>query len=268
MHELLDFLLRHGYSVLALWVFAEQVGLPIPSLPLMLAAGALSGSGRMNLFACLLSSVFGALLADNLWYQLGRRRGIKVLQWLCRISLEPDSCVRRTEGIFERNGARSLIFAKFVPGLSAVTTPLAGIFHMRPRRFFLFDSLGALLWVGSYLGAGYLFSTEIERIAERASFLGGWLVVLLAAGFAAYIIIKFVARQKFLRGVRIARISPQELKEKLDAGEELFIVDLRHSLDFEAEPELIPGAVHVDSKELSEKSELWPHDREIILYCT
>jgi hypothetical protein len=125
-----------------------------------------------------------------------------------------------------------------------------------------------LLWVGSYLGVGYLFSTEIERIAERASFLGGWLVVLLAAGFAAYILIKFVARQKFLRDVRIARISPQELKEKLDAGEELFIVDLRHSLDFEAEPELIPGAVHVDSKELSEKSELWPHDREIILYCT
>jgi membrane protein DedA with SNARE-associated domain len=268
MHELVEFLLHHGYSVLAAWVFVEQVGLPLPSLPLMLAAGALSGSGRMNLFACLLSCLLACLFADGLWYQLGRRKGIKVLQWLCRISLEPDSCVRRTEGIFEKNGARSLLFAKFVPGLGAVATPLAGIFHMRPRRFVFFDSLGALLWVSTYLGMGYLFSSQIERIAQQASTLGGWLVVLLVAGLAAYISIKFVARQRFLREVRIGRISPLELKEKIDAGEELFIVDLRHSLDFEAQPELIPGAVHLDSKELSAKGESLPRDREIILYCT
>jgi membrane protein DedA with SNARE-associated domain len=268
MHELVEFLLHHGYSVLAAWVFVEQIGLPVPSLPLMLAAGALSGSGRLNLFACLLSCLLASLLADGLWYQLGRHKGIKVLQWLCRISLEPDSCVRRTEGIFEKNGARSLLFAKFIPGLGAVATPLAGIFHMRPRRFLLFDSLGALLWVGTYLGLGFLFSSQIERIAQQAATLGGWLVVLLVAGLATYIAVKYVARQRFLREVRIGRITPSELKQKIDAGEDLYIVDLRHSLDFEAEPELIPGAVHVDSKELSEKGESLPRDREIILYCT
>src|ERR1700757_4192169 len=154
MHVILESLLHHGYLLLAAWVFLEQVGLPVPSFPILLAAGALSGMGGMDFVTALFLGVLSTVTADTIWYQLGRRKGIKVLQWLCRISLEPDSCVRRTEGIFEKNGARSLIFAKFVPGLSPVPPPLAGIFHMRPRRFLLFDSLGALLWVGSYLGVG------------------------------------------------------------------------------------------------------------------
>jgi len=268
MHELLEFVLRHGYLLVFAWVFVEQAGLPLPSLPLLLAAGALSGSNQLNIFVCLFFSVLGTLSADVIWYELGRKNGIKILQWLCRISLEPDSCVRRTEGLFELHGARSLIFAKFLPGFNAVATPLAGIIHMRPHRFLLFDGLGALLWAGTYLGLGFLFSGQIELIARNASAMGGWLVVLLAAGLAAYIFTKYVARQKFLRELRIARISVEELKRKIDSGETLAIVDLRHSLDFEADPEIIPGAIHIDSKELTEKTNLWPRDREVVLYCT
>jgi membrane protein DedA with SNARE-associated domain len=271
MHSLLEFLLHHGYLVLALWVFLEQAGLPLPSSPLLLAAGAVSGfpgKEHLNFFACLFLAVFASVLADNIWYQLGRHKGIKVLQWLCRISLEPDSCVRRTEGLFERQGAHSLLVAKFIPGLSAVATPLSGIFHMRLRRFLLFDTLGALLWVGTFLGLGYLFADQIEVIGARASQMGGSLLVLLLAVFVSYIFAKFVARQRFLRKLRISRITVDELKKKIDAGEELSIVDLRHSLDFEADPDTIPGAVHIDSKELTDKKDLLPPDREIILYCT
>lgn len=268
MHALLEFLLRHGYLVLLVWVFLEQGGLPIPSSPLLLAAGALAGTGRLNLALCLTSCVLATVLADTIWYQLGRHQGIKVLQWLCRISIEPDSCVRRTEGLFERQGARSLLIAKFLPGLSAVATPLAGIFRMKLRRFLLFDALGALLWAGTFLGLGYLFADQIEKIAAHAAALGGWLFLLLASAFALYLFSKFVARQKFLRELRISRITVDELKQKIDAGESLSIVDLRHSLDFEAEPETIPGAVHFDSQELTEKNDLLPLDREIILYCT
>jgi len=271
MHALLQFLLHHGYLILVLWVFLEQAGLPLPSTPLLLAAGALSGtSGRdhLNFFACLFLAVFASVLADNIWYQLGHRQGIKVLQWLCRISLEPDSCVRRTEGLFERQGARSLLIAKFIPGLSAVATPLAGIFHMRLRRFLLFDALGSLLWAGAFLGLGYLFAGQIDQIGVLASQMGGSVLVLIIAIFASYIFAKLVARQRFLRKLRISRITVDELKHKIDAGEELSIVDLRHSLDFEADPETIPGAVHIDSKALSEKNDLLPQDREIILYCT
>ena len=268
MSTILDTLLRHGYLFLAAWVFVEQAGLPLPSLPILLAAGALCGTGRMNFAAALLCGVLATVVPDILWYELGRRKGIKVVQWLCRISLEPDSCVRRTEGLFEKQGARSLLFAKFLPGLNAVATPLAGIFQMRLRKFLLFDVAGASLWVGTYLGLGYLFSGQIERIAQHAAALGGWLLVLLASALAAYIVSKFLSRQKFIRNLRVSRISVEELKEKIDAGEELSIVDLRHALDFEASPETIPGAIHLDSRALTEKSETLPRDREVVLYCT
>lgn len=268
MHRTVEFLLHHGYVVLLAWVFAEQTGVPVPSIPLLLAAGALAGSHQLNLFASLFIVTFAAVSADSLWYQLGRRKGIKVLQFLCKITIEPDSCVRRTEGVFSRQGARSLILAKFLPGLSTVAPPLAGIFHMRPRRFLLFDAAGSFLWASTFLGLGYVFSGQIERIAEHAASLGGWLVVILVGALASYLGYKFVARKRFLRELRIARITVEELKSKLDAGEDLAIVDLRHSMDFEADPETIPGAFRVDAKELEEKNELLPRDREIILYCT
>ena len=268
MHGILEFLLRHGYLVLLAWVFAEQGGLPIPSIPLLLAAGALAGAGHLNLVVALLCCLVAAISADTIWYQLGKTQGIKVLQFLCRISLEPDSCVRRTEGLFEKQGARSLLFAKFLPGLNTVATPLAGIFHMRLRKFLLFDALGSLLWAGSFLGVGYIFSGEIERIAEYAGRLGSGLFIILVGTLAAYILYKYVARQNFLRDLRVSRISVEELKQKLDDGEELAIVDLRHSLDFEADPETIPGAFRMDSSELQEETDRLPHDREVILYCT
>jgi membrane protein DedA with SNARE-associated domain len=268
MHSTLEFLLRHGYVVLLGWVFAEQMGLPVPSLPLLLTAGALAGSGRLNFLFALSVSVLAAVSADSIWYTLGRFKGIKVLQFLCKISLEPDSCVRRTEGIFSKQGARSLLLAKFLPGLGAVAPPLAGIFHMRPRRFLLFDGCGSVIWAGAYLGLGYVFSNQIERLIDHALQLGSWLLVLVIALLGGYITYKFIARQRFLRELRIARITVAELKRKIDDGEELVIVDLRHSLDFEADPETIPGAFRMDAKELEEKNDRLPRDREVILYCT
>ena len=268
MHSALEFLLHHGYVVLLGWVFAEQIGVPIPSLPILLAAGALAGSGQFSFAASLMLSVSASLAADSIWYVLGRVQGIKILQLLCKISLEPDSCVRRTQGIFSKQGARSLLVAKFVPALGTVAPPLAGIFHMRPTRFLLFDAFGATLWAATYLGAGFVFSGEIEKVAEYAAHLGGGLFVLLLGALALYIAYKFIARQRFLRELRIARIDVDELKEKLDAGENVVIVDLRHSVDFEADPETIPGAFRMDAKELEETDDRLPRDRDIILYCT
>lgn len=268
MHNTLEFLLRHGYAVLLAWVFAEQIGVPVPSIPLLLAAGALAGTARLNFFAALSLCLLAAICADSIWYTLGRLKGIKIVQFICKVSLQPDSCVRRTEGAFAKSGARSLLIAKFVPGLSTVAPPLAGIFLMRLPRFLMFDACGALLWAGTYLGIGYVFSGEIERIAEYGLRLGRGLVLVLLGALACYIAYKFIARQRFLRELRIGRITPDELKRKIDAGEDLVIVDLRHSMDFEAYPETIPGAFRMDAKELEQKDNRLPHDREVILYCT
>src|ERR1700692_573463 len=168
MHSALEFLLHHGYVVLLGWVFAEQIGVPVPSLPILLAAGALAGSGQFSFTGSLLLAVAASLTADSIWYMLGRVKGIKILQLLCKILLDPDSCVRRTEGVFSRQGARSLIFAKFLPGVGAVAPPLAGVFHMRVARFMMFDLMGTLLWAGTFLGAGFIFSGQIEEIAAHS----------------------------------------------------------------------------------------------------
>ncbi len=267
MQETLDFLTRHGYAVLFLWVFTEQAGVPLPAAPALLAAGALAGAGRLSLAGVVAVALLAAMAADSLWYEIGRRRGGRVLNSLCRISLEPDSCVRRTEETFARHGARSLLVAKFVPGLSTVAPPLAGIFRMRFGRFLLFNTAGTLIWVGGFAGAGYAFGGQIERLAAGASGMGTWLFAALVGALVAYVLGKYVQRRRFIATLRVARMTPEELKRRMDAGEDIVVVDLRHSLDFEAEPEKIPGALHLKPEDLEQRHEEIPRDRDVVLYC-
>ena len=146
----------------------EQAGLPVPSAPLLLAVGALSGAHKMNLGTAILFAVVGAVASDSMWYEIGRQKGIRVLQLLCRISLEPDSCVRRTQVSFSRSGPRVLLGAKFVPGLNTMAAPLAGIVRMGWPKFLFFDTVGAFALVGAFTLTGYIFSGELERVAARA----------------------------------------------------------------------------------------------------
>jgi membrane protein DedA with SNARE-associated domain/rhodanese-related sulfurtransferase len=267
MTEMLQFVVLHGYAMVFAWVFVEQAGLPVPSAPLLLAAGALSGMHQMNLGVVLALGALGCMASDSMWYEIGRLRGVRVLQFLCKISLEPDSCVRRTQISFTRNGPRVLMGAKFIPGLGAMSAPLAGIIKMGWRKFLLYDAVGALAWVGTYVLTGFIFSKQLDVVAQNAAHMGESLLVILIGGFGGYILYKYYNREKFLNKLKIARISPEELKEKLDAGEDVLVVDLRHTLDFEANPETIPGALHVDAAELEEAYEVIPRDREIVLFC-
>jgi membrane protein DedA with SNARE-associated domain/rhodanese-related sulfurtransferase len=268
MNEIIDFLVRHGYFLLFAWVLAEEAGLPLPSAPVLLAAGALAGRRLMFLPLAVTVPLLAATICDTFWYTLGRLRGVAVLRLICRISLEPDSCVRRTQISFERRGAWALVIAKFVPGLSAMMAPLAGISRMHWRRFVLLDALGALLWSSAYIATGFVFSSKLERVLAFLSFLGGGLLVLLAIALAAYIAWKWQNRRQFLRNLRIARITPEELKQRLDAREDVVIVDLRHELEFDVEPETISGAVHMDPADLEEAIDVIPRDREIVLFCS
>ena len=268
MSDTLEFVARHGYAILFVWMAAEQLGLPIPAVPLLLAAGAMAGAGRLNLGLVLLVSVAASLLADAVWYEMGRRRGARVLQFLCRVSLEPDSCVRRTEQVFGRYGVRSLVVSKFVPGLATAAPPLAGIFGMRWPLFLSLAGLGAVAYTGTFTGLGYMFSTQLEMIAERSLRLGEGLLLILGGALATYVLARFWQRRRFLRGLRMARITPGELKERLDGGEEIFIVDLRHALDVETKPHHIPGALHLSPDDLDARHPEIPRDREIVLYCT
>jgi membrane protein DedA with SNARE-associated domain/rhodanese-related sulfurtransferase len=267
LDELTQFLIRHGGLVVFAIVFAEQVGLPIPAFPILLAAGALAGAGKMNLALAIVLAFMACLMGDLLWYYLGRYRGAKVLGLLCRISLEPDSCVRRTEEFFLRHGTRSLVFAKFLPGLSTVTPALAGLFGVKVERFMLYDGLGAFLWVAAATVPGYLFSDQLESMAAQAGRLGSSVVVLLMTVVALYVAFKYVNRQRVLRELRIARISVDELKEMMDKGPQPVIVDLRPLLPAEVERISIPGALRMSVEELERRHHEIPRDRDVVLFC-
>jgi membrane protein DedA with SNARE-associated domain len=266
MNESLAFLFRYGYWLILGSVFLEALGLPLPAVPLLIAIGALSRSGEVSFVFVILISLVASGAADLIWYQLGRRFGRWVLALICSISLEPAYCVRRTEDVYVKCGVWTLLFAKFVPGLNAAAVPLAGMMKTPLPRFLLFDSLGLILWAGAYAGTGYIFSNGIERLLRYLSNVGYSflaLMLVIAGGYVAY---KYRQRKWFLKSIDVERVTPEELKSKLESKEKLVILDLRNQLDIMSDRFRIPGAFHVLPEMLGQAD--LPRHHEVVLYCT
>jgi len=259
---------RYSALILPILVVAEQIGIPLPAVPALLGVGALAAHGRASILLVIGAIAAVALPVDLVWHELGRRRGAPVLQRLCQVSLEPDVCVRRTENLFLRHGVRALLFAKFLPGLTTVMPPLAGIFGIPRLRFVLYDLGGIVLWAGFWMGVGYVFSDTIEQVALWVSALGRASVVLIGGALVGYVLLKYLRRQLFLRRLRIARISPEDLKRKLEAGEDVAILDLRSALDVAATPYAIPGSRWITAEALDAHMAEIPRDRELVVYCS
>ena len=268
MTETLQFVVQYGYALLFAWVLAEQGGLPIPATPLLLAAGALAGRGRMSFPLVVLSATAACMAADVFWYFFGKRRGAVVLNLLCRIALEPDSCVRRTETRFERWGARTLLICKFIPGLNTAAPALAGMVGVPYERFALFDFIGGLLWSLAFTLLGFIFSKQLDRVAADAHLLSGWLLFVFLGGVVAYVLYSWGERERFIRQVKGDRITPDELKHELEAGEHPVIIDLRHPLDVLTDPRTLPGALQISPEDLEARNSEITRDGEIVLFCT
>jgi membrane protein DedA with SNARE-associated domain len=259
---------RYSVVILPALVVAEQIGIPLPAVPALLIVGALAAQGRVSLWLVIVAIAVVALSVDLVWHELGRRRGARVLAGVCRLTLEPDVCVRRTQNLFLRHGVRALLVSKFLPGLTAVMPPLAGVFGVPRPRFALYDLAGVVLWAGLWAGIGYVFNEAIDAVIRRVSALGRTAGVLAVGILVAYILLKYLRRQLFLRRLRIARISPEELQRKLEAGEDVLIIDLRTTLDVAAVPWAIPGSRWIPAEALDEHLSDIPRDREIVLYCS
>ena len=268
MREIVHILTAYGYVIVFVWVFVEQIGLPIPALPLLLTAGALAWEGKINLGFTLAAALVACLAADTIWYELGKRRGSVVLNVLCKMSLEPDSCVERTRGVFDRRGLRSLLYAKFVPGLNTVAAPIAGMSRIPYSRFVTFDLVGSFFWAGASLFVGYVFSERVDAILQQSHLVGQFVAVLAVIVIVGWVVWKYDQRRRFLKSVQVARITPHELHAKMASGEELTIIDLRHPLDVLTDPRTIPGALQIRMDDLPQRAKEIPRDREIILYCT
>jgi membrane protein DedA with SNARE-associated domain/rhodanese-related sulfurtransferase len=260
-------ILRHGYLWLFLAALLERIGLPLLVTPLVIAAGAVAGLGDLSLLGIILVTVLASEIGDLIWYELGRNRGPSVLRLLCKISLEPDSCVRRSEDAFARHMTTSLISSKFVPGVGRLAGPVAGMSGMARDQFLLLNGLGSLLWALVFALVGYIPARKlpIDLLLEEAA---GWFLVLLVVALAANVIWKYVQRQRFIRSLRISRMTVDELKAAIDRGERPFVVDLRHKLEFLVNPRTVSTAIRISPDELSLRHAEIPRDREVVLYCT
>jgi membrane protein DedA with SNARE-associated domain len=261
-------ILQYGWPILFVWVFADQAGIPVPVVPLLMGAGALAGGNRLSLSLAIGLAVAASMLADLAWYGVGRRYGLRALGVLCRITLEPDSCVRRAQDIFLRHRLRAFLLAKFLPGVNPLAAGLAGAVGVGVVRFVAYDLGSAVAWAGSWTALGYLLSDVIATALDGASNLGHGAVALLGTALAAYVVIKFVKRRRFLRQLRIARIGPAEVKRQVDAGERTIIVDLRTTLEESADPYTIPGALRMTPEELEQRHLEIPRGVEIVLFCS
>lgn len=268
MQDVVAFLIKHGYALIFAFVLVDQLGVPFPAAPFLLAAGALAKSGRLDLGPAIVLAVGASMIGHLVWYEAGRRAGSKVLGFICRISLEPDSCVRQTQDLFVRYGPKSLIVASFVPGLGSIAQPLAGMSGLSLPRFLAFDLIGNILWSASFAALGYAFSEQLARAAELALQAGVWLAAALLLALVAFVGAKLRNRHKVLRELRIARITPHQLKQMLDAGEPVTVIDLRSAFDFQSDPGTIPGAIRISAEELEQAHAQIPRGQDVILYCS
>jgi len=260
----LHLVVGHPYLVLLGSGLLERVGAPLLFSPVLVAAGALAAGGHLRFDVAVWIALATCVIGDSLWYEIGRKKGDRVLSMLCRISLEPDSCVRRSKVFFEKGANRTLIFSKWLPGVSHVVPAVAGLSGIEREHFFVMNAAGSALWIVALMLAGYL---PVERM-HVASAVGPMLFEASLVVLAANVGVKYVQRRQFLKELYKSRITPQDVLQLLDTGEKIVILDLRHPLDSLADPRTLPGAVRVLPNEITSRADMLPKDEEIILYCT
>jgi membrane protein DedA with SNARE-associated domain len=268
LEALRQLLAQHGLTIVFANVFVTQLGLPIPALPILILAGALLAEGTIHLLPLATAVVVASLLGDLPWYFAGRRYGYRILRTLCRISIEPDSCVKQTENIFSRWGPPSLLVAKYIPGFATVAPPLAGTMRVGICRFFAYSAVAAFLWAALPVAGGFFFRKEVDWLLARIETMGTGALVIVGSLVLIYIAVKAAQRYLLIRFLRMIRISVHDLREMLVSGADPLILDARSVLAREAEPRRIPGAIAVELDAVEKIIGVVPPDRDVIVYCS
>ena len=266
--DLVDLVIRFGIPLVVFAVLVEQGGLPLPAAPLLVVSGALADVGMMRADVLLGTAVVACLAADHVWFWLGRSQGRKVLATVCRMSLSPDTCVRQTDDLTRKHGPPLLVVAKFIPGVSAVAIPSSAASGLSYRRFIAFDILGALAWSGAYVGAGMIFSRQVNIVLDRLDVIGSWSLVVFAGLIGLYVLSKLLQRRRLRRLHRLVRISPDELADLLQSDPEAVIVDARSQLARDEDKRAFPRSVVLGDKTVVEMLPLEQRGRTIVTFCT
>ena len=266
MEQLVGLIQHYGLAFVFVNVLLLQAGLPLPAYPTLIVTGALVARGGAPLWELVAVAVAASLIADFGWYSAGRRFGSRVLRSICRVSLSPDSCVRQTESIFSRWGARSLAVAKFVPGFASVATSMAGVVRVPAWKFALFDAIGATLWSGVAIGLGYAFSGAINDVIAAFETLGKVGLWLIAGGFVAYIVVRWWQRELFIWQLRMDRVTVDELHALMNAQRVGKVIDVRTPMA-QAVTGRIPGAITVDPDNMRVELLAIEPESEVVVYC-
>lgn len=267
MQPFIDLLTAHGEGFVFLVTLLARVGAPLPAAPLLVVAGGLAAGGALSLPVLLAVAVVANVLGDAVWFAAGRLHGQRVLGLLCRISLSPDTCVRRSEALIMRWGGSSLIAAKFVPGVSVMAAPMAGAVGMSVRRFVAYDTLAGAVWSAAFLGLGAAFSREIEFLLDAMSRAGGWAVAFVAAALAAFVAWRYLGRRQARVASAVPRIDAQALQALIDAGAAPVLIDVRSEAAVSIDPRQLPGSIRIDLADIARHAPQLPRDREVVLYC-
>ena len=266
-HAIIALIAQYGLLLVFFNVLVEQTGVPVPAVPTLVVAGALAASAQLSLGGVLLVTLLACLLADLMWYWAGRHFGAGVMRTLCRISLSPDTCVRKSERHFQRWSGQVLLVAKFVPGLSTVAPPMVGAMGLPVSRFVLLDGLGSLLWAGVAAGLGYMFHAQIDRVLAALANAGTVALAGVFSLFALYILAKWWQRRRLLRALRMARITADELNHAMHDRNAPLVIDARSEMSRMLDTRIIPGAMLADVSGADWSLRDIPLDHELVIYC-
>jgi membrane protein DedA with SNARE-associated domain/rhodanese-related sulfurtransferase len=288
MESLIAGLAVYGYGILFAAVFLEAVSLPVPAALALLIAGGASARGSMQSPLAVSGALAAMLTADMLMFLLGRYTGWWLLGLLCRLSLNPDSCILRSADLFYKRGRLMLVFAKFIPGINAIAPPMAGSMNMRLSQFLRLDLAGAILYVGAYFGAGYVFSDALDAITRGYHVFGrvvGWILIAAVVGYAAALVRRWIKSRSLSVGplVKVPLVDPREAAQGM-AAENAVIYDVRshgyydpRAMRIKGSRRLDPNALHqptalhqnaLPQNDLPQSEHEMPPDRKVYLYGT
>jgi membrane protein DedA with SNARE-associated domain/rhodanese-related sulfurtransferase len=262
------FLLQHGGPIVVfLPALLGQAGLPIPVFPTLMIAAALGVHDARGATYIFLAGSAGGLIADFGWFAASRWYGRKLLNFVCKISLSPDTCVRQTETFYARVGGLSIVLAKWVPGLGIVSTALAGMAEMSVTEFAILDAIGQSLFVASAVVLGILFKSAIFGVIATLADFGALGLAIVVGALAVYVLVRWWQRQAFIRQLRMERISAGELARMIDRGETPVVIDVRpHNVRVRVG--VIPGALFAHPADAQSSLASYSRDVEIIIYCS
>jgi membrane protein DedA with SNARE-associated domain/rhodanese-related sulfurtransferase len=266
--DFINLIAANGYWIVLTVAFVDQFGTPIPSIAILLAAGAVAGQGQLNVAGVLAMAWAGTIAGDVVLYQAGRWRGGPVMRSLCSFSLAPDTCVRKTEVSFQRLGWKALVIAKFVPGLALFAAPVAGALQMALASFLVFDAIGSLLYNVSVIGLGYALHNQLDRVVGWFRAVGSAAIPLVVGAILTFWAWRIVQKRHLIRLLRTRRMTPDQLRVRLESDDPIRIVDLRSAIEYEVTRRIVPGAIRMDPEELDDRHEEIPRDCDIVLYCT